>query len=686
MQLVGATLGDTMLPIGERGKGVRSGDRIVVDRGPVQERYDLMLEAVEQSFVVNAAGSAGDLDLQIAVQTELGWGEIEGGWNWSNDLGGVTYRGAVAIDGTGRRLDLPIQRTGNNLHLQVPAHWLGDAVDPIVVDPVLSTWTVNPWSTASEVNPDVSYDSTMGLFVFVMQHQFSTWIGTFWRRPGMRRVFLGTQWVDFTQSNWKDPAIAHDYTSHSFLVVAIVEVPAGNAVWCRSLSLDLLTMSPTVQVGDAVAGSHYNLLPDVGGKNQGSPMFKVVWQRHLTASNGESIRSATVIPTNPVSASVAPAVGPTELLATSFSERFTKPKISTSSGQVGNAEWRVAFCGHVNSSGQERIYVSRYADDNTLLHGYSPLYDIDPTYLLQSVDVSDGLAEVPGPVHGEPTYCVIANMSSGFGNSIWVHGLDEDSMFDKHSLTEREHQPLLGTQKFDGAIGTDRFGFICNYNEWVVGPNEYRQYETRFNLVSSGRFGVSERRLVLSNSPQRDGSQNCVVSTFSNGVPSFLSSASARAVYDGAIWRIRASATSRPNAEAAGYQYCVGFPNTTGDYAHLVVFGDASVAGNKTLHATAMPSNQFGYFLASQGGSGLSYINGGIFCLSGGPLGRYNQAGEIFNTQFAGTGDLTIGPNSYRGPGGNVTVAAGQTWNFQAWYRELGGFSNFTNAVSVTLE
>ncbi|MEZ5973747.1 MAG: hypothetical protein R3E96_02565 [Planctomycetota bacterium] len=98
-----------------------------------------------------------------------------------------------------------------------------------------------------------------------------------------------------------------------------------------------------------------------------------------------------------------------------------------------------------------------------------------------------------------------------------------------------------------------------------------------------------------------------------------------------------------------------------------------------------MPSNQFGYFLASQGGSGLSYINGGIFCLSGGPLGRYNQP-ERSSTPNSPTGDLTIGPNSYRGPGGSVTVAAGQTWNFQAWYRELGGFSNFTDAVSITLE
>ncbi|MEZ5973750.1 MAG: hypothetical protein R3E96_02580 [Planctomycetota bacterium] len=75
-----------------------------------------------------------------------------------------------------------------------------------------------------------------------------------------------------------------------------------------------------------------------------------------------------------------------------------------------------------------------------------------------------------------------------------------------------------------------------------------------------------------------------------------------------------------------------------------------------------------------------------VQCLIGGPLGRYNQPLEVFFTGTTGNATLNIGPASYRGPGGNVAVFAGDVWNFQAWHRENGGFSNFTDAVSITLE
>ena len=33
-----------------------------------------------------------------------------------------------------------------------------------------------------------------------------------------------------------------------------------------------------------------------------------------------------------------------------------------------------------------------------------------------------------------------------------------------------------------------------------------------------------------------------------------------------------------------------------------------------------------------------------------------------------------------------VAVQPGDTWNFQAWYRDIGNTNNFTDAVAVTFE
>ena len=71
----------------------------------------------------------------------------------------------------------------------------------------------------------------------------------------------------------------------------------------------------------------------------------------------------------------------------------------------------------------------------------------------------------------------------------------------------------------------------------------------------------------------------------------------------------------------------------------------------------------------------------GLVCL-GGDIGRYNQPsnvgeGPTFSIQL----DLTSMPV-------NPPQAAlpGDTWNFQAWYMDVGGTNNFTDAVAVTFQ
>ena len=101
-----------------------------------------------------------------------------------------------------------------------------------------------------------------------------------------------------------------------------------------------------------------------------------------------------------------------------------------------------------------------------------------------------------------------------------------------------------------------------------------------------------------------------------------------------------------------------------------------------TLEAFHLPLNQFGYFITSQTPGFVPNPGGsqGNLCL-GGTIGRFVQ--QVQNSGASGSFtiqvDLTAMP-----PPLQPVVQPGDTWNFQAWYRDVGGQNNFTNAVSVT--
>ena len=129
--------------------------------------------------------------------------------------------------------------------------------------------------------------------------------------------------------------------------------------------------------------------------------------------------------------------------------------------------------------------------------------------------------------------------------------------------------------------------------------------------------------------------------------------------------------------------YCDANPNSTGIPAFVCGSGSTVVADNDlTLEAFHLPLNQFGYFLTSQTQGFVPNPGGsqGNLCL-GGTIGRFVQ--QVQNSGASGSFtiqvDLTTMP-----PPVQPIVQPGDTWNFQCWYRDVGGQNNFTNAVSVT--
>ena len=142
--------------------------------------------------------------------------------------------------------------------------------------------------------------------------------------------------------------------------------------------------------------------------------------------------------------------------------------------------------------------------------------------------------------------------------------------------------------------------------------------------------------------------------------------------------------------DAIGTPYCSpATPNSTGLSASITAqgFPGSAAQGYALLSVSDLPSQSFGYFLTSstQGFTANPAGSQGNLCLAG-AIGRYVGPGQVQNSGRSGTFGLTLDLANHPQPTGAVSVQPGQTWNFQAWYRDVnpGPTSNFTDAVAVT--
>ena len=140
-----------------------------------------------------------------------------------------------------------------------------------------------------------------------------------------------------------------------------------------------------------------------------------------------------------------------------------------------------------------------------------------------------------------------------------------------------------------------------------------------------------------------------------------------------------------------GTNYCTAVPNSTGTSSVMSASGSSVAADNDvTLTATQMPTAAFGFFLVSQV-QGFAMNPGGSagnLCL-GGSIGRYVGPGQIQNSGMLGEISLALDLTAVPQPTGAVAVAPGETWNFQAWYRDaVGGtaVSNFSDGLSILFQ
>lgn len=141
-----------------------------------------------------------------------------------------------------------------------------------------------------------------------------------------------------------------------------------------------------------------------------------------------------------------------------------------------------------------------------------------------------------------------------------------------------------------------------------------------------------------------------------------------------------------------GTTYCgPAAPNSTGGPGRIAAHGSAFAADNLvTLEASQLPSLVSAMFLTSTTQGFVQQPGGsaGNLCL-GGAIGRFVGPGQVLQTSPAGEASLQIDLSRMPSPLGAVVATQGQTWSFQAWFRDLpvgASASNFTDGLQILVQ
>lgn len=141
---------------------------------------------------------------------------------------------------------------------------------------------------------------------------------------------------------------------------------------------------------------------------------------------------------------------------------------------------------------------------------------------------------------------------------------------------------------------------------------------------------------------------------------------------------------------SVGVNYCEAASHSFGVPAEIRASGSRLVAaGSIELEAFDLPPGAFSVFLVSNAEGfvpGFGGTSNGNLCLGGIP-GLFAGPGQIQSSGAAGAVSLDVPLQQLPQAGGPVAVQPGDTWSFQAWFRDSAGLgSNLSNAVSVTFE
>jgi hypothetical protein len=667
------TIGGDLLALDHHAAPALEGRTVEFHRGPCTERYDVALGQVEQSFVFDVLPVAGELVVELGVESELVPMEAANGITFVGEHGRVDYSRAVAIDGQGRRLELATTLVDGEVHIVVPEAFLTTAVTPLVIDPVITTWTPNAGPT-DDFQADIAYDASFNRFLVVYERAYSATDHDVWGElfdPSTGAAIAGSGvYVDFTSSYWEAPRCANNRLASQFLVVA-TRRGAPDEIWGRTREADDTTQGAQFQVS---SGSGSKLNPDVGGDPElsGPTYYCVVWERTYSVGIDHDVHARLVT-------SGGALLGTSPVLIDNSGGTYDKwPTISKHDGLAPfpSQAWNI-------------VWGRMYSPTDWDIRGAQVRWDglvITPTFSLDANVYDHRLPEVSASLtptaDGRP-YAAVYELYTQNRVEIVANVVSGNLVSSRVNLSQALGTPA-GLSDILPAVETDGNHFAVTFSQqYQPGSSDYDMYACGLYYAGAA-IHISESLTNLAYSSTYEG----------NGRVTALYGSGYTSTWFGVVWTDSAGVG---NIEAATYSLFEGFgpfvgarycspavPNSTGVGGRIEAQG-AGYAGGFPLHLVAysLPQNVFCYFLASPATAATTTpATSGVVCV-GNPLSRFNAQGQVGNTGGAGRIDLDIDTLAIPLPtGGVLALTAGTTFNFQAWYRD-GATNNLTDAVAV---
>lgn len=327
------TIGGKAVEFDAQAPAVRQDQRVSFARGVVREIYDLALEQVEQTFVVDSA-LPGDVTLDLEVVSELGEDAERPGVQFHNQFGTVHYGDAFVVDGE-RKLPATSSFDGGRLRIHVAA--AQRTAGALVIDPILRTESQGYAFISDSSEPDIAYLHADGVYALVWQQNYSltdTDTYTELRYADGTLVENSFAVLDATFLVHARPRVAAVTVAHQFLIVMERYEQGRAVVWSRTRASQApYPVGPGVQVNGANdLGSIYS--PDVGGSvvPNGDPTYFVVWSREYLTTDHDVLGRA--VDTN------GQPRGPVVAIENSANTIYANAHIS----QMGTTSgWMVAF-------------------------------------------------------------------------------------------------------------------------------------------------------------------------------------------------------------------------------------------------------------------------------------------------------------------------------------------------------
>jgi hypothetical protein len=668
-------------------KRQRNGEVVRLDRGSLEEVYHLTKDTVEQTFVFDELPYRGELVLDLTVTTELKSAtNPSGGIVFSNELGEVRYGRALALDATGQVLELTQELTSSGIRIVVPADYVASAALPLVVDPILTTFSIAT-NVRRQLDVDVAYEGRNAAFQIVYSEiQSATDFDVVAVRysPTLGVLFTPDA-IDVSSALWNLPRNAAAYHEGQFLCAAVVGTATGSRrVWGRSQDSDSGDRGPQFQISGPGAER-----VDVGGKGNdinSSYDFMVVWQEADTLNQDFDIVAQAVNGNSGLT-------GGRIVIDGDVGDLDRAPAISKTSGRPiesnANNEYMIVWEREITSTNRNiRAQVIEYTGVMTghnQFNAYTFSDSRNPDVSTRGTEYSYGFA---------PHWVLAFERLIGSDYDIFTV-VARDGFADNARNVNTMQNLDLDLDHRGPVIAHDGQDYHIAY-QTESANGDRALHVTTANIVHDDgelRTGLGIRRETLALSEGAPGSIG--IASYRDGGASIPTAPPGDVLV---AWTARESATGDSDVAAAiyedreiltlGSQYCEAALNSTGASAWIAARGMNWGAGRDIfLDATEMPTQAFGHFLVSNT-SGFVVNPGGSqgnLCLQG-AVGRFNRPGEIMSSGAAGEFSLDVDTSVLPSPNGLVGVQPGETWYFQCWYRDIGPSSNFTNGVSMTFD